>query len=158
MIYKFPTNNTIEFALKGDSSSRLESFIAHHLPSGKLGKLVELAIEIETKTKISPFINTKVPVGKRDKLIEICFIKKNTFFVCALASNLRAAAQILELAEIVDYVYRNKPEGMDIVPLLVASHANPKSRVVENSKIFKHMALRTIQRASLCDTLNSWRS
>jgi len=158
MIYKFPTNRTIESAFKGEPGSSLESYIASNLPSGKLGKLVELAIEIESGTNNLSFINTKVPVGKRDRLIEICFIQKNTFFVCALASKSRAAGQLLDLAEIVEYVHTNKPEGMDIIPLFVVSDANQISNVVDNSKIFKNIELRTIQRTSLCDTLNSWRS
>lgn len=158
MIYKFPTNRTIESAFKGEPGSSLESYIAGNLPSGKLGKLVELAIEIQSGTNVLPFINTKVPVGKRDKSIEICFTKEKNFFMGALASDSRASGQLLDLAEIIDYVYRNKPENMDIIPLIVVSDVNQISHVVDNSKIFKNIELRSIQRATLCATLNSWRS
>jgi hypothetical protein len=158
MIYKFPTNSTIDSALKGESGSSIESYIDSNLPSGKVGKLVELAIEIQTGTNITPFINTKVPIGQRDKLLEICFTLEDLFFVCALASSSRSSGQLIDLAEIADYVNGIKHDGAEIIPLYVVPDFNQINNVVDNSKIFKNINLWTVQRTTLCGTLNSWRS
>ena len=158
MIYQFPTNRNLDSAYRGEVGSSMESYIDSNLPVGKVGKLVDLAIEIESGTSIRPFINTKVPVGKRDKLIEICFIKKGTFFICALASKSRAAAQLLELAELVDYVEINRPIQITVVPVLVLQGNENYVHVVESEKVFKNTRLHTIKRSDLCDTLNSWQN
>jgi GTPase SAR1 family protein len=158
MIYQFPTKKTLDSALKGETGSLLESFIDTNLPSGKIGKLVELAIEIQTGAAIKPFIYTKVPIGQRDKMIEICFHKNNSFFICSLASSSRVSTQLLDLAEVVDFADRVKPSNLELVPILVLPDKSDLKQVVENSEIFKNIELHTIQRSTLCDTLNAWQS
>jgi hypothetical protein len=158
MIYQFPTNRNIDSAFKGETGSTMESYIDSNLPAGKVGKLIDLAIELVSGTSIRPFINTKVPVGKRDKLIEICFVKQGSFFICALASKSRAAGQLLEFAEVVDYVNVNRPLPISVVPVLIVQGNDDFIHVVEATKVFKNTRLHTIKRSDLCDTLNSWQN
>lgn len=158
MIYNFPTNRSIEAVFKGDLGSRLESYMATKLPPGKVGRLVELAIEIQSGINSSPFINTKVPIGKRSKYIEICFIKKDLFFICTLASNSRSPGQLLELAEIVKYVQENRPKNIRVVPLYVLTNSKEIINVVDHSEIFGSLKLHTVQRSSLCDTSRTWQN
>jgi hypothetical protein len=158
MIYQFPTNRSIESALSGDAGSKLESYLDSNLPKGKLGKLVDLAIDIHTKTGILPFINTKVPIGKRDKLIEICFIKNDYFFTCSIESSLREHSQLIDFAEVVNFVDIARPKNLNLVPLYIVSDQKRKILVMDSAKLFKNTELFTVERALLCDTLVTWQS
>ena len=158
MIYQFPTKKTLDSVLKGETGSLLESFIDTNLPSGKIGKLVELAIEIQTGAAIKPFIYTKVPIGQRDKMIEICFHKKNLIFISSVASMSRVATQRPDLAEGVELAERIEQINLEVVPILALPDKGELNQVVPSSDIFKNIELHTIQRSTLCDTLNAWQS
>ena len=158
MIYQFPTNRPIDLAMEGDAGSSLESYIDSNLPKGKLGKLVDLAIEIQKATGAYSFINTKVPIGKRDKIIEICFIKDDYFFTCSIESKLREQSQLIDFAEVVNFVEINRPKKLKLVPIYIVTDQNRRELAMDSAKLFKNIELRTIERALLCDTLIAWQS
>jgi GTPase SAR1 family protein len=62
------------------------------------------------------------------------------------------------LAEVVEFADKVKPTNLELVPILVLPDKSELKQAVSNSEIFKNIELHTIQRSTLCDTLNTWQS